>query len=87
MENEKTPELTSRPLSELGKEKIGLQTSQPIEVDYGSTYNVLGTDEEKSDEDCGYKWFESDEEQELPVTLLADLEKIDQQRLPVKLDL
>ena len=87
IENDKTPELTSRPISELGKEKIGIQTSQPIEVDYGSTYNVCGTDEEKSDEDCGYKWFESDEEQEPPVTLLADLEKIDQQRLPVKLDL
>ena len=48
---------------------------------------VFGTDEEQSDEECGYKWYESDEENDFQPTLLADIEKIDHEKLPVKFEL
>ena len=76
----------SLPVAGQKQDQIGVETSIPIS-DLGSTFNVFGTDEEQSDEDCGYKWYESDEENESQPTLLADLEKIDHEKLPVKFEL
>ena len=51
---------------------------------FGSSFNVCNTDDENSDEDCGYKY---DPEGKKPELLLATLEKIDDEELPIQLKL
>ena len=72
--------------SRLASDETDLGSDKPAfkPLYFGSSFNVCNTDDENSDEDCGYKHDPEGKKTEL---LLSALEKIDDKELPIQLKL